>query len=62
MGSASEISDNAAVQMGERTSSKRVQSFLDKLNDVTMNPDGTVTHNIYKKNDKPREFKNVETF
>ena len=64
MDTASDISESAVSQWGDRTSGRKVQSFLDKLNDVTVNNDGTVTHNIYLTSDKsgPREFKDMATF
>ena len=48
----------------DQTETKKVRSFMDKLNDITVREDGTVTHNVFKKKDEsgPREFKNMETF
>ncbi len=37
-------------------------SFLEKLNDVTANGDGSFTHNFFKlKDGSPRKFKDEET-
>lgn len=42
---------------------RRVLSLLDKLQDVTVNSDGTVTHNFAQSSgDKPRTFKDEATF
>ena len=39
----------------------KVQSYQDKLFDVKRNPDGSLTHNIYKSDGGPREFKDEKT-
>lgn len=63
MSTATEVSDSAYALLGERLSGKKVQSFMDKLNDITTNDDGTITHNVYLKGDKtPRTFKNLQTY
>jgi hypothetical protein len=37
-------------------------SIVEKLNSVTVNPDGSVTHLIFKAKDgSPRQFKDEET-
>ena len=42
---------------------KRVKSIIDKINDVTVEADGTVVHNVFKaKEGEQRRFKDAGTF
>lgn len=51
MDTASSISDSLTNEWDLRSTRSNVKSYLDKLNDVTVNSDGTITHNIYMKAD-----------
>lgn len=42
----------------------KIKSIYDKLNDITVEADGSITHNVYKKSDGsgPRSFKTKDIF